>query len=235
MHVGAPRPESSDVGMAKQGGRGEASQKERPDVARCRDEVAARRRAEPVRWKGGVVCPYPHRGRSRPRMCPRWGCVNSGGVARWPGGSSARSHATGRKQCPQPCDREEAGPAAMRPGGSSARHCPQPCGREGTVPAAMRPGGRSARSHARGREKTGPAAMRPGGGSARGPEAARREQVPAAMRPGGRSARGPEAVGGKQRPQPTRSGREKAAPAAMRPGGRSARSQAAERRQCPQP
>jgi hypothetical protein len=210
MHVGAPRPEPSDVGMAKQGGRGEASQEERPDVTSCRDEVVARRggRAGEVEGRWGFA--HIHTGDARVRACAHVGAVSAAvgwpegraeavPAARRPGESRAsghaaaerkqniRSQAAGRRQCPQPGGgRAEAVPAAMgRPGGS--KH-PQPSGREEAVPAARRrPGGRSARSHEVAGRKQHP---QPGGRT--GTEYAENQPggtAPAARRPGGKSAR----------------------------------------------
>ena len=151
-----------------------------------------------------------HTGDARVSACAHVGAVSA--AVEWPEG------------------REEAWPAAMRPGGGSARG-----------PEAA---GRKQRPQPSGREKAGPAAMRPGGRSARGPEAVGKKQrpqpsgrekaAPAAMRPGGRSARSHAAAGRKQHPQlGGRAGTEYAAselggtaPAARRPGGDSARSSA---------
>jgi hypothetical protein len=101
MHSGAPRPEPGHVGVVKQGGRGGASWNERPDVTNCRDEVAVRRRAEPVRLKGGGGLAHTHNGDARVRACAY------AGVRCWVSLSfaGARSQAAGRKQRPQPSGR----------------------------------------------------------------------------------------------------------------------------------
>jgi hypothetical protein len=218
MHVGASRPEPSDVGMAKQGGRDEASRRERPDVTSCRDEVAARRGGRAGEVEGRWGCAHIHTWDPRVRACVHVGAVSAAvewpesraeavPAARRPGESSARSHAAGSKQCPQPCGRE--------------KQCPQPYGREEAMPTALRrPGGNSdnVRSQAAGRKQC----PQPCG---------REEAMPTALRRPGGSNVSSQAAGRRQCPQPC-GGREEGVPAAMRrPGGSSARSQAAGREQ----